>query len=167
MNIRIAENEADSISASYIYAMSWKVGYKGILSETTLEDLSADQWVKFFNENYKTKRFEIAIMNIDGEDVGAGGYGLSRDYEGMGEITSIYFLPETWGKGYSQKLMDFIVDRINEMDYHKIHVCVLEENVRARRFYEKYGFALSDGKKTITIKGEDKEYVEYTIEVKD
>ena len=111
MNIRIAKDENDSISASHIYAMSWKAGYKGIFPEKLLSDIPLDFWVNAFNSNYDTHRFEIAILNVNNEDVGAGGYGLSRDYDGfeIGEITSIYFLEKAWGKGYSKQLMDYMI----------------------------------------------------------
>lgn len=69
MDIRIAQNESDSKAASYIYAMSWKSGYKGIFTEELLEGISTDFWVNSFNRNYETHRFEVALMNVKGQDI--------------------------------------------------------------------------------------------------
>ncbi len=166
MDIRIASDDNDSKSASFIYAMSWKSGYKGIFTEKLLADIPLNFWIDTFNNNYNTHRFEIAIMRDDEEDVGAGGYGLSRDYNdfAVGEVTSIYFLEKTWGKGYAKQLMDFMINKLREMGCKKIHIWVLEGNVRAQRFYEKYGFKKTGNEKLITFKGESKTDVEYAIQ---
>lgn len=107
MNIRIGKNELDSKSASYIYAMSWKKAFKGIFSDKLLESIHNDFWIDIFNSNLKTKRFYTAIISLDGIDIGAGGFGYSRDYSDKeyGEITSIYILEEYWGKGYAKLLL--------------------------------------------------------------
>lgn len=48
------------------------------------------------------------------------------------------------GKGYGQYLMDACVDELNKSGFHKIILWVLEENQRARKFYEKNGFVCTD-----------------------
>ena len=165
MDIRIAKNENDSKSASYIYAMSWKSAYKNIFSEHLLNEISSDFWVDSFNSNYNTKRFEIAILSVNNKDLGAGGYGLSRDYpeKEWGEITSIYFLEKDWGKGYSSEIMQFMIDKLRDMGCSKIHIWVLAENIRAQEFYEKFGFKRSGAIKEITFKGETKIDVEFIL----
>ena len=165
MDIRIAKDENDSKAASYIYAMSWKAGYKGIFSEKLLADITVDFWVDAFNNNYDTQRFEVAIMNVNNEDIGAGGYGFSRDYsnDNIGEITSIYFLDQAWGKGYSQQLMNFMISRLRENSCKKIHIWGVKDNIRACRFYEKYGFECTGNEKEIAFKGENVITVEYII----
>jgi len=75
-DIRLVTNEKDSKSANFIYAMSWKSCYKGIFSEKLLSDIPLDFWVNTFNTNFMTHLFETAIMNVDGEDIGACGYGF-------------------------------------------------------------------------------------------
>jgi Acetyltransferases, including N-acetylases of ribosomal proteins len=166
MVIRIAKNENDSIAASRIYALSWKSGYKGVFSDELLNDISLERWVNAFNSNYETHRFQIAIMNVDGEDIGAGGYGLSRDYDNpkIGEVTSIYFIDTAWGRGYSKILMNFMIDELRSKGCDKVHLWVVKDNIRAQRFYEKYGFIPTGKEKIITFKGESVIDIEYEIE---
>ena len=142
MKIRIARDAEDSRSASSIYARSWKAGYRGIFSEKLLEEIPIDFWVKAFDSNYTTHRFEVAILNDGEADVGAGGYGLSRDAKDaqVGEIASLYFLETAWGRGYAGKLMDFMVHALKSRGCKVIHLWVLQENARAQGFYAKYGF---------------------------
>jgi ribosomal protein S18 acetylase RimI-like enzyme len=168
MKIRIARNENDSISASRIYSLSWKAAYKGIFSDALLNNIPLDFWVSAFNGNYVTDRFEIAIMSSGRKDIGAGGYGRSRDHEDQyfGEITSVYFLEEAWGKGYAGQLMDFMIHRLKSNGFDKAHIWVLKENQRARRFYEKYGFSNTEAERTVTFKGESKAETEYVLDLK-
>lgn len=163
MDIRIAKNEEDSKAASRIYAMGWKAGYKKIFSEELLTEIPFDFWVDRFNSNYDTHRFEIAIINAEGKDIGAGGYGFSRDYDDSetGEVTSIYFLETAWGKGYSKKLMDFMIGELKKIGCKKVNIWVLKDNIRAQRFYEKYGFKRTGNEREITFKGESKMNIEY------
>jgi ribosomal protein S18 acetylase RimI-like enzyme len=57
------------------------------------------------------------------------------------ELKRIYVLKEWQGKGIAQKLMDFFLDFATEKKYEAVWLGVWEHNVRAQKFYEKYGFA--------------------------
>lgn len=167
--IRIAKDENDSVSASKIFAESWKAAYKGIISDETLSGVTPDFWVNMFNSNYDNHRFEVAILSAGGEDAGAGGYGMSRDYgENSGEILSIYFLDKVWGKGYSKPLIDFMLNRLREKGYEMVHLWTLRDNVRARKFYEKCGFSFTGKEKytTVNITGKSEALAEVEYELK-
>jgi ribosomal protein S18 acetylase RimI-like enzyme len=56
------------------------------------------------------------------------------------ELKRIYVLKEYQGKGIAQKLMDHILDFAAEHEYEMVWLGVWEHNVRAQKFYEKYGF---------------------------
>jgi len=164
--IRRAENIDDAISASRIYAISWKSAYKDIFSDKLLAEIPFDFWVDSFTSNYETNRYKIAILSFNGKDVGAGGCGNSRDYENdeWGEITSIYFLPEVWGAGLSEQLLNFMINDLKELGYLKIHLWVLSDNLRAQRFYEKNGFCPTGDERAISFKGVEKSEVEYALQ---
>jgi diamine N-acetyltransferase len=59
------------------------------------------------------------------------------------ELKRIYVLKEFHGKGIAQLLMDHILDYAKENKYEVIWLGVWEHNLRAQRFYEKYGFVNS------------------------
>ncbi len=56
------------------------------------------------------------------------------------ELKRIYVLKEYQGKGIAQKLMNHILDFAAEHEYEMVWLGVWEHNVRAQKFYEKYGF---------------------------
>lgn len=59
------------------------------------------------------------------------------------ELKRIYVLKAFHGKGIAQKLMDFILNFAKEKKYEIVWLGVWEHNIRAQRFYEKYGFVNS------------------------
>ena len=165
LRIRIASGESDLKSASAIYAKSWKEAYRSILKAQTLDRITDDFWIGFFHKNYKSKRFNIALVDYEGRDIAAGGFGGSRDYDDAdrGEVTSIYLLPEVWGSGFGTSLMDFMVRQLQSQGYKKIHLWVLSDNVRAIRFYDKFGFIPSGNRKEIVFDGETKTEEEFCL----
>jgi ribosomal protein S18 acetylase RimI-like enzyme len=56
------------------------------------------------------------------------------------ELKRIYVLTQFHGKGIAQKLMDFILDFAAAKKYEVVWLGVWEHNIRAQKFYEKYGF---------------------------
>ncbi len=59
------------------------------------------------------------------------------------ELKRIYVLKEFHGQGIAQQLMDLILDFAKEKKYEVVWLGVWEHNLRAQKFYEKYGFKLS------------------------
>lgn len=127
--------------ASYIYAMSWKAGYKNILPQTFLDHISVNFWInklensnKNFQENY--------IASVNGKFVATSSICEARDeeYKGWGEIKSIYVSPTEFRKGFGSHLFRYVYERLENKGYSKVYLWVLKENITARKFYESLGF---------------------------
>lgn len=56
------------------------------------------------------------------------------------ELKRIYVLKEYHSKGVAQKLMNFFIEFTQQAGYKVIWLGVWENNIRAQKFYEKYGF---------------------------
>lgn len=59
------------------------------------------------------------------------------------ELKRIYILKEYHSLGIAQRLMDFYIDYAVREQYKVLWLGVWEHNLRAQRFYEKYGFVNS------------------------
>ena len=59
------------------------------------------------------------------------------------ELKRIYVLKEFHGKGIAQKLMDHYLSFAAEKKYEAVWLGVWEHNIRAQKFYEKFGFVNS------------------------
>ena len=57
---------------------------------------------------------------------------------------TIYLLPEYIGKGIASQLINACIEELEFLGYTEILLWVLEDNLRARRFYEKHGFICTE-----------------------
>jgi GNAT superfamily N-acetyltransferase len=56
-------------------------------------------------------------------------------------LDGLYVLPEWWSRGVGRALHDEVLERQRAAGAERCHLWVLEENTRARRFYERLGWA--------------------------
>jgi GNAT superfamily N-acetyltransferase len=68
-----------------------------------------------------------------------------------GEVFAIYVMPDVASTGVGYALMDAAVAWLRSMGMEPIALWVLDGNVRARAFYERYGFRLDGGRSTFTL----------------
>ena len=55
-------------------------------------------------------------------------------------LEGLYVVPEHWGTGLAGSLHDRALELVRELGSTRCHLWVLEENLRARRFYERRGW---------------------------
>jgi GNAT superfamily N-acetyltransferase len=55
-------------------------------------------------------------------------------------LESLYVVPEQWGTGLAGELHDRALEVVRELGSKRCHLWVLEDNARARRFYERRGW---------------------------
>jgi len=133
---------------------SWRSAYKGIVPDEYLDSLSAEQKTERFRQNVaEPNGFDYYCAVDGGKIIGVLIIGPSRDDDkpDAGEITAIYLLEEFWSRGFGKGMMRYAMDALKCMGHHEGIVWVLEENNRARRFYEKCGFALDGAKMEIEL----------------
>jgi ribosomal protein S18 acetylase RimI-like enzyme len=93
--------------------------------------------------------------------VGYASFGPERDVLGMSwpyprtaagaggrvaELYALYVHPARWSTGTGRALMDQVLAKVSSTGYQSITLWVLEDNARARRFYERAGFAPDDAR---------------------
>lgn len=159
MEIRHIRQSDDRFAISHIYEESWKFAYKDIIPQSYLENIPTGCWAS----NLDKEGMNTLVLIEDGKFIGTSSYCKSRfsDFRDFGEIVSIYFLPQYIGKGYGKQLMDAVVGELEHLGFHDIFLWVLEENVRARKFYEKAGFILSKSYLDDTIGGKEVREIQY------
>lgn len=138
VEIRKLNASDDRLAVSEIYEASWKCAYRDILPREYLERIPAGQWVSGLDISGRTH----LVMLDGGRYVGAACCCASRflEFEGWGEVVSLYLLPEYMGKGRGRALLEAAVSALQAQGYEKTFLWVLEENRRARRLYERAGF---------------------------
>lgn len=138
MEIRYIRENDDRLAISHIYEEGWKSAYRGIVPQDYLDSISEGRWASCLDQ----EGVGSLVVEEDGKLIGTSSYSQSRweQFSGAGEIISIYLLPEYIGRGYGGLLFEAVVGELKKLGYQEIFLWVLEENIRARRFYEKCGF---------------------------
>jgi len=154
-----------------LHIACWRDAYKGIISDEYLENMSSqlDQLVERCRQTInEPDGCEYLYAVYGSEMIGRLVFSGSRDEDkpDAGEVHAIYLLADYWGKGYGKQMMDFAVSALRHAGFREIIVWVLEENNRARRFYEKYGFVYDGTRKEIDI-GETLVEIRYTLKIDD
>lgn len=154
----------DRFAVSRIYEESWKWAYKDIVPQTYLESIPAGQWCASLDKN---KEMHTLLAVLDGTFIGTSSYGRSRflEFEGWGEIVSIYFLPEYAGKGYGRQLLGAALDEMAHLGFRDVFLWVLEDNARARKFYEKAGFIFHNNYLDDDIGGKKVREIQYCYHI--
>ncbi len=68
----------------------------------------------------------------------------------VGELYALYVTPAWWSAGVGRALMGSVLSALEDGGYRRVALWVLADNARARRFYERAGFAADGGTNTLT-----------------
>ena len=167
--VRDAElNDAGAIASCHI--RSWQVGYKGVVSSRFLRRLNLDlpqrttRWQTLILGAKPEGRF-ILVGEHEGEVAGWLSGGAYRDAvasdSALGEVYGCYVDPAHWREGVGSALMVDALDRIHHAGYHEAALWVLEENPRARAFYERHDWVTDGARKMFELPGESHPEVRY------
>ena len=94
-----------------------------------------DQW----------RRWPPIVAEVDGKVVGFVSVGASRSDDAEGELYAIYVHPDHWGTGVGRELMQAGEAELRRLGHRRVILWVLDDNPRARRFYELAGWT-ADGR---------------------
>ena len=137
----------DEDTLAYIQTESWKSAFNRILSKEDLDkysnvDMAKSLYSELLNENIANG----FILSVDKKPHCIAYWDKTREseIEEDAEIRCIHSLSDNWGKGYGSEMMEYILNDIKNAGFNKVMLWVFEENNRARRFYEKHGFILTE-----------------------
>lgn len=159
MEIRYINASDDRNAVSRIYEKSWRAAYRGIIPQDYLDAIPRGRWVK----NLDIPGWHTLVCVQDREYIGTSSFCRSRfaRYPDAGEVISIYLLPEYYGKGYGGPLLEAALAGLKAQGFTDAFLWVLEENARARHFYEKHGFSCTDEYMDASIGGKVLREVRY------
>ena len=136
MEIRPLRETDSRLEIGRIYEVSWKFVYQGVIPQAYLNGIPAGLWTQALDGR------DSLVLTERGAPAGTACVCPSRwpDWPDFGEVVSLYLLPEYMGRGYGGPLLEAAVKMLAEQGFQNVLLWVLEENRRARRFYEKHGF---------------------------
>jgi ribosomal protein S18 acetylase RimI-like enzyme len=149
MEINIRRINIDDVTAFSVLAR--KTFFDTFTGTCTGADMEG-----FLNENYNEQQLgkellddEMFCFFAEIDSIPVAYLQFKEEYKNFPEIKKwkalelkrIYVINGLQGKGIAQKLMDFLLDYACEKKYEAVWLGVWEHNVKAQKFYGKYGFA--------------------------
>ncbi|MGF1477557.1 MAG: GNAT family N-acetyltransferase, partial [Geminicoccaceae bacterium] len=136
----------DAASIARVHIASWREAYTGIMPVVVLEgfDLAkrTRRWQHILAEDEPDKK--TLVLEVGGDVVGFAGAGPQREAGLMragyfGEFFALYLLQSFHGQGLGRLMMDAMAVHLSTRGFAAAAVWVLEDNHRARGFYEALG----------------------------
>ncbi|HZU20653.1 MAG TPA: GNAT family N-acetyltransferase [Gaiellaceae bacterium] len=145
MQVRLASPD-DSLAIERARVHGWRTAYRHIYPADDLDALpiDADRWRSRLHvppPGWTT----LVCEDLD-RVVGFASVGPSRDEDGLGELYAIYVDPDAWSSGAGRALIEAAEEQL-AADYETALLWVLEDNPRARRFYERAGWTPDGARK--------------------
>lgn len=148
---------ADAPAIAAVHVATWAFAYRDVLPASALAAQSVSrreaQWQQWLVPGAPAQVF-VAVDRS--EIVGFAAAGASRDAGAgprTGELFALYVRPDRWGSAAGRGLWAEASVALARAGYREATLWVLDQNPRARRFYEREGAALDGGRKTEPLLG--------------
>lgn len=135
---------------SYIQTESWKAAFADILSpEELVRCTDPEKAEQMYRSVLQREGCNMAIEFVEGQPHCIAAWGKNRCGlgESVGELICIHSLQRNWGKGYGSAMIEYVFAQLQQEKYESVILWVFEDNIRARKFYEKHGFERTKQKK--------------------
>lgn len=145
----------------------WKNEYRGIIDDEILNNLNREEKIKKWREHYNIGNVVVAEENEN--ILGYCRYDDNAVYENTdidSEIIAIYVDYDKLGNGVGRKLVEYVMTDLKSKNKSKMVIWCLEENQKARKFYEKMNGNLLSDEKYFEIKGKRYKEVGYIYDIK-
>ena len=164
MTIRAAEL-ADAVAIAQLHTHSWQTAYRGILRDDFLEgplpenrrmlwhtrladSQRADQFVLVDDQGGSIRGFACAFLDADPQ------WGCLLD--------NLHVVPDLKGQGLGRQLMLAVAERVRRWNPHsRLHLWAYEQNLAARRFYERLGGVVTESHAELALDGTQVNAVRY------
>jgi len=150
-----------------VHVRAWQTAYRGFIPDELLDTLSVENREAMWRRTISGGDVPIWVAERAGHVIGFAATEPSRDLDaglGVSELYAIYVEPEVVGTGVGRVLFARAVDHLWQGGYTAATLWVLEENTRARRFYEHAGWRPDGATKTERWRGVDLTEVRYRVE---
>jgi len=161
---------ADARAIAEVHVRSWQAAYRGELPDDYLDGLSVDERETWWRDTLSgpTRASGTLVAEDGGRVIGFAGFGPTRDDDappGTGEVYAIYLDPDRFGRGVGRELFDRANGRLRELGFTRATLWTLTTNERARRFYERAGWAFDGTESTHQDHCRNLPIVRYAVEL--
>jgi ribosomal protein S18 acetylase RimI-like enzyme len=155
--------DGDLPAVGALHCRSRRAAYAHILPAETLGSLSAEALGAWWTERrrWEGETHQLTVAEADGRVVGFSYVGPSET-EGATELYAIHVEPDLIGTGAGRLLMVDALERLAAMGGDRAVLWVLEDNERARGFYDRGGWAADGTTRMEPVGGEPVPQLRYS-----
>jgi RimJ/RimL family protein N-acetyltransferase len=136
----------DAAALAEVSVAAWRKAYRGHMPDDFLDLFSIPErtagWTRRLS---RSETDHVLIVESDGRVAGFCGFGPSRDNDSknqpISEIMALNIHPEHWRCGLGTLLCRHVLQEMSSEGSTAATLWTIEGNIRARRFYERLGFA--------------------------
>jgi GNAT superfamily N-acetyltransferase len=133
---------ADAAAIADVHVRTWQAAYEHVFGAERLAGVTVERRLPVWRRILSAEEQSAFVAEEAGRVVGWCTVGASRDEDAGGELYGIYVEAESWGGGAGPALMRAGVEELRAAGHRDAILWVLEDNPRARRFYEREGWAV-------------------------
>jgi ribosomal protein S18 acetylase RimI-like enzyme len=145
----------DAPAIAAVHVASWEGAYRGMVPDEEIDRRTVawrtTMWQEVIGgtgDPVDGNRPWVAVAERDGTTLGFVSMSIPNADPLVAEITALYVEPAAWRHQTGSALMDTALAEATERGCAEIRLWVLEPNLRARAFYERFGFAHDGGRQT-------------------
>jgi GNAT superfamily N-acetyltransferase len=151
LRLRAARSSDVDVIAE-IHVTGWQTAYRGILPDSILDGLKVSERAGLWADWIFGPGIHTIVAEAGEEVVGfvrlCPARPISDPPPDALEVTPLYVHPSRRRGGAGTALLDRAVDLAGEERYAQLILWVLEANLLARRFYERFGFEPDGARRT-------------------
>lgn len=147
MTIRAA-GLADAVAIAQLHARSWQTAYRGILRDDFLQGpLPENRRALWRSRLHEADRADQIVL-VDEQGGAIRGFAcafLEADPEWGCLLDNLHVVPDLKGQGLGRQLMAAVADHVwRSNPCGRLHLWAYEQNLAARRFYERLGGTITE-----------------------
>ncbi|WP_326693683.1 MULTISPECIES: GNAT family N-acetyltransferase [unclassified Streptomyces] len=148
----------DCEAVAVVRVRGWQFAYAGLIPQPYLDAMDAGEDAVRRRAHFAAGRGRVfnIVAERDGAVIGwacCGPYRPDVPRTGDGELYALYVLPEHLSTGAGRALMAEALAWAGAAGHRVLRLWVLEGNARARRFYERCGFAADGAEEPFDVGG--------------
>ena len=165
-----AGSAADAAQIAVVQREGWFAAYEGIIPAEIINRVTTPDNGARVRQTFRTRPWQRMLVAVAADEespvqegepttsgiVGYASFGPETDVlsapwphpltthgedGSVAELYALYVRPAWWSTGTGHALMERVLARTSGLGYRSITLWVLRDNLRARRFYERAGFA--------------------------
>jgi GNAT superfamily N-acetyltransferase len=145
-NVSVRDAQAEDAEAFVCaYELAWDAMAAPVIGKGLAEFASFESRLASFRAGLEEASPDARMLVAEDGDSIVGVATCRGDGESC-ELRALYVVPDAWGTGVAQRLMESALDAMRKRGAVEAVLWVVEANGRARRFYEREGWTL-DGEK--------------------